>query len=255
MTRWIEPVSEQDLNAYVDGQLGAERCIDVERFLAENPAMAARVMADMFIRDAARLSRHRQPIDWAVTSRVSAAARRLERRLGWLWWLRGTVNAATAAAYITVGVWCGMQLWPSSITPGEAMPPAPSFVTDAARAHRVSLIRLGMISQDKDTSYDTHEILEHTSLLVPGIPAHWRLLDVQVYPSNSGASLEMLTAVPDGRALSIFTVRSPGIGRSLPRSIQNEGSASLWWYDAGVAHAVTGSFSLQELRALAEQLR
>jgi anti-sigma factor RsiW len=248
-------VSEHDLNGYVDGQLDAERRIDVESFLAQHPTVAARVMADMCIRDAARLQRHRRPAEPPKDPRVPVAARRLERKLEWLWWLRGMVNAATAAAYITIGVWCGMQLWPSSITPGEAMPPPPSFVTDAARAHRVSLIRLGMISQDKDTSYDAHDILEHTSLLVPTIPAQWRLLDAQVYPASSGASVEMLTRVPDGRALSIFTVRSPGIGRSKPRLSEGRDATSLWWYDGGLAHAITGPFTTQELRVLAQQLR
>jgi len=39
------PISEQDLNAYVDGELSAERRIEVEAHLASNPEAAAQVEA------------------------------------------------------------------------------------------------------------------------------------------------------------------------------------------------------------------
>jgi len=46
-----EPISDIDLNAYVDGELDARRRIEVEAYLESNPEVAARVMHDMRVRD------------------------------------------------------------------------------------------------------------------------------------------------------------------------------------------------------------
>ncbi|MBB3264592.1 anti-sigma factor RsiW [Azospirillum sp. OGB3] len=46
-----EPISDIDLNAYVDGELDAQRRIEVEAYLEANPEEAARVMHDMRVRD------------------------------------------------------------------------------------------------------------------------------------------------------------------------------------------------------------
>lgn len=46
-----EPISDIDLNAYVDGELDARRRIEVEAYLEINPEIAARVMHDMRVRD------------------------------------------------------------------------------------------------------------------------------------------------------------------------------------------------------------
>ncbi|WP_200476538.1 anti-sigma factor family protein [Azospirillum brasilense] len=51
-----EPISDIDLNAYVDGELDAQRRIEVEAYLEANPEEAARVMHDMRVRDEIRLS-------------------------------------------------------------------------------------------------------------------------------------------------------------------------------------------------------
>ena len=50
-----EPISDIDLNAYIDGELDAQRRIEVEAHLEANPEEAARVMHDMRVRDEIRL--------------------------------------------------------------------------------------------------------------------------------------------------------------------------------------------------------
>ncbi|MCP6559629.1 zf-HC2 domain-containing protein, partial [Klebsiella pneumoniae] len=48
----MDPITEHDLNAYVDGQLDLARRIEVEGHLAARPDIAAQVMADLRTRDA-----------------------------------------------------------------------------------------------------------------------------------------------------------------------------------------------------------
>ena len=51
-----DPITEADLLAFVDGQLDAARRIEVEDYLAHRPETAARVMADLHVRDTLRLA-------------------------------------------------------------------------------------------------------------------------------------------------------------------------------------------------------
>ncbi|MGO7465393.1 anti-sigma factor, partial [Rhizobium ruizarguesonis] len=47
---------DADLNAYVDGELDVARRIQVESYISENPAIAAKVMADLSVRGEMRLA-------------------------------------------------------------------------------------------------------------------------------------------------------------------------------------------------------
>lgn len=49
-------ITEAELHAFIDDQLDPQSRIEVEDFLSQNPDIAARVMADLSMRDALRLS-------------------------------------------------------------------------------------------------------------------------------------------------------------------------------------------------------
>ena len=51
-----DPILEGDLHAYVDDQLAPTRRIEVEAYLSRNPRIAARVMSDLRARDELRLT-------------------------------------------------------------------------------------------------------------------------------------------------------------------------------------------------------
>src|SRR5258706_736456 len=52
----VAPVTDTDLDAYVDDQLDVARRIEVEAFLSARPEAAARVMSDLRTRDELRLA-------------------------------------------------------------------------------------------------------------------------------------------------------------------------------------------------------
>ncbi|WP_288584307.1 zf-HC2 domain-containing protein, partial [uncultured Methylobacterium sp.] len=83
----MDPITEADLNAYIDGQLDLGRRIEVEEHLSARPEVAARVMADLHTRDAL-CAAFGSARDGAVRAgptpeRLAAAARRLDRSLTW----------------------------------------------------------------------------------------------------------------------------------------------------------------------------
>jgi anti-sigma factor RsiW len=75
------PVEETDLVAYVDGQLDLARRIEVEAWLAANPAAAARVMTDLSLRDT--LQFEFAQVGTSPSAPAFDGARRLGRGLRW----------------------------------------------------------------------------------------------------------------------------------------------------------------------------
>ncbi len=55
MRNKVESVSDDDLNAFIDNQITPARRAAVKAFLADNPAIEARVMADIRNRDGLRM--------------------------------------------------------------------------------------------------------------------------------------------------------------------------------------------------------
>lgn len=77
----IDPITDDDLIAFVDGQIDPMRRLDVEAHLAANPESAARVMAEMHDRDALRACFERVP--GPGPDRNVVLARRFDRNLRW----------------------------------------------------------------------------------------------------------------------------------------------------------------------------
>ncbi|MGO4839214.1 anti-sigma factor, partial [Rhizobiaceae sp. 2RAB30] len=79
MSDALDPVTDADLDAYVDDQLDVGRRIDVEAFLSVRPETAARVMADLRTRDELRVAL--AGVRGMPRPATAEAARRLERGL------------------------------------------------------------------------------------------------------------------------------------------------------------------------------
>ncbi|MBC9180108.1 anti-sigma factor family protein, partial [Pseudoroseomonas ludipueritiae] len=77
MTRKPDSPGEMEIDAYLNDQLDLPGRIAVEEALARNPALAARVMDDLRIRDALRAALDQPPE--APGARTVLAARRLQR--------------------------------------------------------------------------------------------------------------------------------------------------------------------------------
>jgi anti-sigma factor RsiW len=81
MNARIEPITDVDLHAYVDDELPLVRRIEVEACICHHPQKAARVMADLRIRDELRLALAKAPHKPAGNDRRGAPPR-ARNRLG-----------------------------------------------------------------------------------------------------------------------------------------------------------------------------
>jgi anti-sigma factor RsiW len=252
MSRAHDPVTEQDLDAYVDDQLAPARRIDVEAWLAARPEHAARVMADLRSRDELRLALALPEASGHPVT--SEAARRLERGLR-----RGRIFArlqqAAAVALLIGAGWAANEIaGPLMVTQSVASAPPPAYVEDAMRAHGTSVIRATMTSQPGVTDYDPREIRAVTAIVMPDLPKDWRVRDVQVFPSRFGPSVELAADTDDFGLVSLFAVR-PGTFDVVRPTLSPGAETSAAFFQIGeVAYAVVAGGNVAKLDQAAARL-
>src|SRR6478609_5677149 len=131
MTNRSIPVTEDELHAYVDNELPAERRGDVEAWLATHPDDATRVQSWRTMAEALH-ARYDSIADEAVPKRLEIERLVRQPRK----WVYGAI-AATLAAFIVGG---GVG-W---LARGAAAAPSPfqAFTVDALEAHRLYVVEV-----------------------------------------------------------------------------------------------------------------
>jgi anti-sigma factor RsiW len=243
-----DPITESDLLAYVDDQLDVARRIEVEEYLAGNPAEAAQVMADLKDRDALRLAFSARP-----AGAILEAARRLERGLAWREMNLKIGRIAAVVALIGFGWFAHSQIG-LGITDSEASPKPPAFVEDALHSHETALLRARMASQPKTVDYDPAEILAETSIQLPALPDDWQVRDAQVFPSRDGHSVEIAVDAGDLGRVSLFAAHVPVFNVIGPTIARSDGAKTVYWQTGHLAYALTGDGSDKAIERAAIRL-
>ncbi|TPN86461.1 anti-sigma factor [Mesorhizobium sp. CU2] len=252
MNEFVDPVTDADLDAYVDDQLDVARRIEVEAHLAARPESAARVMSDLRTRDELRVALA-GPAGVARPA-TTEAARRLERGLA-----RGRIfsvlqRAAAAAVLVAAGWLANGMFGPLLVTKVVASTQPPAYVEEAVRAHRTTLVRETMSSQTEAPGYNADEIRAATAIVMPSLPDGWKIRDVQVYPSQFGPSVEMALETKDLGLVSLFAIR-PGTFDVVKPTVAPAADISSAYFQIGeVAYAVVGQSGAGDLDRAAEKL-
>ncbi|KDE01269.1 hypothetical protein L535_2666 [Bordetella bronchiseptica SBL-F6116] len=249
-----DPIADVELDAYIDGQLDSARRADVEAFLARDARAAARVSADLRLRDALRQGATRHGADArdahtrALADRLQAAhaRRRVARR----------ARRLLAVAILVVAGWAGhaaLTAWTPVEPAGDAG--VQVFLDEAMRAHRTAQLRAGMRSQPAAPRLDRAELARQAGVPLPAWPWDWLPRDVQVFPSRGGPAVEV--ALVAGRAGPISLYGAPGGAGpdSAPRMARGAGAETLFWWRRGAwVYAVIGALPEAVLRPLAQRL-
>ncbi len=253
MNRPIDPVSDDDLQAYVDDELDMARRIDVEAYLSGHPIEASRVMADLRIRDELRLALTDAPRAAWSASKVTSneAARRLGSALSRARLFRRVQQAAVVALLVGTGWLAHSQMLGVTSVVASALPPA--YLDEAVTAHRNTLMRAAA-SPPGATGYDPAEIRAATAIVMPELPGDWKVADVQVLPSAFGPSVEMSVATKDFGTVSLFAVR-PGSFDVVPATlVLKDDLNAAYWQVGEVAYALVAKADSRELDKAASKL-
>ena len=252
MTDAPELASDIELDAYVDDQLDAARRIEVEAFLSGRPEIAARIMADLRLRDELRLALSGSR--GMARPSTTDAARRLQGGLQRGRVLRLFQRAAAIGLFIGAGWFAHAGFGPLSVGEVIASTPPPAYVEDAIRAHATTLVRAGMRSLPATATYDAAEIRAATGIVMPDVPDGWQIRDVQLYPSQFGPSVELAIDAGELGSLSLFAER-PGVFNVVPvtQSATAEADAA-YWQIGDVAYALVGASGSTNLDRAAVRL-
>lgn len=252
MLEALNPVTDSDLDAYVDEQLEPARRIEVSAWLAERPDAAARVMADLRARDELRLALALP--DASGNPSTTDKARRLERGLGLGRVYRSLQQAAAVAFLIGMGWAANEMVGPMGVTESVASAPPPPFVEDAMRAHGTSVIRAAMVSQPDAPDYDPDEIRAMTAIVMPDLPGDWQIKDVQLFPSRFGPSVELSAQADELGPVSLFAVRPGTFDVIKPTLAPGAGMSAVFFQIGEVAYAIVATGDAQQLDRAAERL-
>ncbi|MEZ2126441.1 MULTISPECIES: anti-sigma factor [unclassified Sinorhizobium] len=248
----VDPIIDADLDAYVDGELDVARRIQVESYLSENPAIAAKVMADLSLKGELRLALAGESVPGRPETRD--AARRLERGLSYGRVLNSFQKVAAVGLLVTAGWIAHTSFGAFTATEVAASVPAPAFVEDAVRAYQTTLLREHIPAHAHTTTYSAEEVRAATAIVMPELPKNWTASDVQIYPSDFGPSVEMAISADNGERLSLFAVRPGTFAVQSVHHLAVSGVEAAYWQIGDVAYALIATGNKTNLDEAAGRL-
>mgnify|MGYP001037996609 CR=1 FL=1 len=227
------PVTEDELHAYVDDELPAERRGDVEQWLATHPDDAERVHSWRAMA-AALHARYDAVAEESVPQRLEIERLvRQPRR-----WLYGTA-AATLAAFIIGGGtgWLarGVTASPSSFR---------NFTVDALEAHRLYVVevRHPVEVEASERAHMQQWLSKRVGYTIraPELEAAGlKLVGGRLLPGPAAPAAFLMYESPTGERFTLYTSRDTATTTQM-RYATRASDGALYWADRGVGYVLSG---------------
>lgn len=250
MSRRDMPVGEDDLQAYVDGRLGSERVVAVERYLVERPDIAAGLERD---REIARTLRERfafkseEPIPARLRvssirearhGRFAATRMRIAAVMGWL--ILGSAGGWLANDVLRV--------------PSEPLRVA-VMADEAIAAHRTFVVE---VAHPVEVRVDEEAHLLQwlskrlgTRLSAPDLSGlGYRLMGGRLLPAGTGPAAMLMYDDDRGTRLTLF-VKGDEKAETSFQFVQEDGVSAFFWRDAGLGYVVSAEAPRERLMQVA----
>lgn len=248
------PITEDDLQAFVDSALSPERSSEVSDFLRNNAEAAARLAS--YGRQASTLRRLLDPItDEPVPSRLNlasiAAAKQPSPRLG-------TVRMAMAATMLlAVGATGGWMTASYSLPPTEGVGALALEASASYGAFASDTLRPVEVRADDRTSLQQFATATlGGAAVIPDLSkAGYRLMGGRVVPTTHGAGFMLMYDNDRGNRL-VMLARHMIVDQDKPMVGSTEGNVSGWsWAKGGMGYSVVGPITADELHPIADVVR
>ncbi|MCR0983793.1 anti-sigma factor family protein [Roseomonas populi] len=247
------PITEDDLHALVDGLLDSSRQAEVDAYLAEQPAVAARV--DAYRRQRAALREALAPVAAEpVPPELNLArlieARRRPGRVPWQmaaavvlalglggsggWWLHGRMSPAPAG--IAALAQQAAESYAAFVPDRER--PVELHAADSATLVRWASTRLGR------------------QVKVPDLSGQgYRLMGGRLVPTTQGAAVMFMFDDDRGSRLVLLT-RPMAVDRDTPMAHRDDGTVQAFtWATEGNGYSLVGSLPPATLHPIADEVR
>ena len=238
-------VGEDELNAYVDGELPADRSATVEAWLAAHPDDAAKVAA---WRKQAELIRERYG---AVADEVPPQRFNVNRLTR-----RGYGAIAAAAAVIAAFVAGGVLGW--TVRGVEAARPSDltRFTSDALDAYRLYVVE---VRHPVEVPGDQRPHLDAWLSKRVGSPLRapeldkigLKLVGGRLLPGPTGPTAFFMYETPSGERFTLYCGRTGDRDTAL-RYTTGPQNAAYYWVDGDLAYVLSGPAEQDKLHAIAQ---
>jgi anti-sigma factor RsiW len=240
-------VSEDELHAYVDGELPPERRGAVEAWLTSHSDDAARVAA---WRSQAELIRARYggAADEKPPRRLDLA--RLERQRRWR--LTGMAAAAVIAAFVAGGA----AGWFARAAQGPSSSDLRKFTADALDAYRLYVVE---VRHPVEVAGDERPHLTQWLSKRVGSPVRipeldkmgLKLVGGRLLPGPTGATAFFMYENPSGERFTLYCGQT-GDRESALRYTTGDHNAAYYWVDHNMACVLSGPAERDKLHAIAQ---
>ena len=238
------PVTEDELHAYVDNELPAERRGDVEAWLTAHPDEAARVQSWRTMADLLH-TRYDSVLDESVPKRLEI------ERLAWQprRWVYGAAAAALAAFIVGGGV--GWVAHGTAATPSAIQ----SLTLEAMGAHRLYVVevRHPVEVPGSERAHLQQWLTKRCGWLVkaPELDASGlKLIGGRLLPGPTGAASFLMYEGPSGERFTFYASKAK-VDAAQMRYTTAENSGAVYWSDDGVGYVVSGPADKDRLKQVA----
>jgi anti-sigma factor RsiW len=244
MTDRTIPVTEDELHAYVDNELPAERRGDVEAWLAGHPDDAERVQSWRAMAEALH-ARYDAVADEPIPKRLEIERLVRQPRK----WIYGAV-AATLVAFVAGG---GVG-W---LAHGAATAPSvfQSFTLDALDAHRLYVVevRHPVEVPGSERAHLQQWLTKRCGwdVKAPELDATGlKLVGGRLLPGPDGPASFLMYESASGERFTVYTARADAETTQM-RYATHDNDGALFWADRGVGYVVSGSSDRERLNQVA----
>ena len=252
------PVDDRDLHAYVDGCLDTQRRIEVEAWLAEDPASAERVNAYR-----SQIDQLHELFDDVLREPATPAMDDLQNRLSGHMagndnyrrgWLRSPFARMAAAVVLLLaggtGGWVLRDPEPTAVE--QQQPTLQNFAQEAVQAHTfyASDNRFAVEMGGEDRGALDSWLSERLGRRIFGpdlSSAGFRLIGGRSLPTTTGAGAQYMYENDGKRRLTLF-VGTPKAGQEAAFSFVQKGDVSMfYWVEGSIAYALIGRLDRDQL--------
>jgi anti-sigma factor RsiW len=244
------PVTEEELHAYVDGELPADRQEAVAAWLAAHPEQAALVAAWRAQADSIR-ARYGAVATEPVPARLKLdQVMRLGRSNGRSW------AAAAAAAAVIAFLAGGTAGWVARGASAAAPTSFEAFTADALDAYKLYVVevRHPVEVPGSERTHMTQWLSKRlgSELRIPDLQSiGLKLVGGRLLPGPTGAAAFYMYEGPSGERFTIYCAKAATPETAL-RFKEGQRFAAFYWVDDKVAYAVSGPADRDRLEQVAK---
>ncbi len=252
MTDHMAPVTEDELHAYVDGELSVDRQEAVAAWLAAHPEDAALVASWRAQSEAIRAhfcAVAEEPVPERLNldylTRYASRGRRL--------WM------STAAAVLVAFLLGGGAGWMAHGASASSSASVVAVTTDALEAHKLYVVEVRHpveVSGD-ERAHMTSWLSKRVGykLRVPDLSAmNLKLVGGRLLPGPSGASAFYMYESPSGVRYTVYCAKAEKSPETALRFKSDKRFAAFYWVDDSLAYVVSGPDHRAQLETVAKSV-